>query len=100
MPHENFVIREQMVPMRDRVELCTLVISPKENTDALPIILRRTPYDPTGVLRRHVSSRLDVSVGYEFLGNDTIYVVNARFSIWSPDLWSQLRRRYMAPGTR
>lgn len=75
VPHDNFVIREQMVAMRDGVELYTMIISPKENTDALPIILRRTPYDPTGVLRRQVLSRLDVSLGYEYLGNDNIYVV-------------------------
>ena len=75
VPHDNFMIREEMVPMRDGVKLYTLIISPKENETALPIILRRTPYDATGVLRGHVSSRLDVNIGYEFLGNDYIYVV-------------------------
>jgi putative CocE/NonD family hydrolase len=75
VPHDNFLIREEMVPMRDGVKLYTLIISPKENDAALPIILRRTPYDATGVLRGHVSSRLDVNIGYEFLGNDYIYVV-------------------------
>jgi len=75
VPHDNFLIREEMVPMRDGVKLYTLVISPKENGAGLPIILRRTPYDATGVLRGHGSSRLDVNIGYEFLGNDYIYVV-------------------------
>jgi hypothetical protein len=75
VPHDNFLIREEMVPMRDGVKLYTLIISPKENKAALPVILRRTPYDATGVLRGHVSSRLDVNIGYEFLGNDYIYVV-------------------------
>jgi putative CocE/NonD family hydrolase len=73
--HDNFVVREEMVPMRDGVKLYTLIISPKESTGELPIVLRRTPYDATGVLRGHVSTRLDVSIGYEFLGDDYIYVV-------------------------
>ncbi len=75
VPHDDFVIREEMVPMRDDVELYTLIISPKEVKNALPILLRRTPYDATGVLRGHGSSRLDVKIGYEFLGHDYIYVV-------------------------
>ena len=53
----------------------TLIIIPKEKKAALPVLLRRTPYDATGVLRGHASSRLDVNIGYEFLGNDYIYVV-------------------------
>jgi len=75
VPHDDFVIREEMVPMRDGAKLYTLIIIPKEKKAALPIILRRTPYDATGVLRGHASSRLDVNVGYEFLGNDYVYVV-------------------------
>jgi putative CocE/NonD family hydrolase len=75
LPHDNFVIREEMVPMRDGVKLYTLILSPKENSEKLPIILRRTPYDSTGVLRGHASSRLDVNIGYEFLGDDYIYVI-------------------------
>ncbi|GAF77843.1 unnamed protein product, partial [marine sediment metagenome] len=72
---DNFVIREEMVPMRDGVKLYTLILSPKESTAKLPVILRRTPYDATGVLRGHTSSRLNVTIGYEFLGDDYIYVV-------------------------
>jgi putative CocE/NonD family hydrolase len=75
VPHDNFLIQEEMVPMRDGVKLYTLIISPKESKAALPMMLRRTPYDATGVLRGHVSSRLDVNIGYEFLGDDYIYVV-------------------------
>jgi len=73
--HDNFIVREEMVPMRDGVKLYTLIISPKECEAALPIVLRRTPYDATGVLRGHASSRLDVTIGFEFLGDDYIYVV-------------------------
>jgi putative CocE/NonD family hydrolase len=83
MPKDNFVVREEMVPMRDGTKLYTLIISPRESSTALPILLRRTPYDATGVLRGHKSSRLDVSIGYEYLGDDYIYVVQdirGRFS--------------------
>jgi putative CocE/NonD family hydrolase len=75
VPHDDFVIREEMVPMRDGAKLYTLIIIPKEKKAALPIVLRRTPYDATGVLSDRASSRLDVNVGYEFLGDDYIYVI-------------------------
>ncbi len=75
MPHDDFVIREEMVPMRDGAKLYTLILTPKEKKAPLPLLLRRTPYDATGVLRGHVSSRLDVNIGFEFLGNDYIYVI-------------------------
>ena len=73
--HDDFVIREEMVPMRDGAKLYTLIITPREKKTALPVVLRRTPYDATGVLRGHASSRLDVKIGYEFLGNDYTYVI-------------------------
>jgi len=75
VPHDDFVIREEMVPMRDGAKLYTLIISPKQQKAALPVLLRRTPYDATGVLRGHASSRLDVNIGYAFFGNDYVYVV-------------------------
>jgi putative CocE/NonD family hydrolase len=74
-PHDNFLVREELIPMRDGVRLYTLIISPKKSTGALPVILKRTPYDASGVLSGRVSSRMDVSVGREFLGDDYIYVV-------------------------
>ena len=37
-------VQEFMVPMRDGVHLQTVVITRKDQTDALPILLRRTPY--------------------------------------------------------
>lgn len=73
--HDNFVIRDAMVPMRDGVKLYTLIISPKENDGEFPVILKRTPYDASGDLSRHDSSRMDVTIGAQFLGNDYIYVV-------------------------
>jgi predicted acyl esterase len=37
-------LQEFMVPMRDGVHLQTVVITRKDQTNALPILLRRTPY--------------------------------------------------------
>jgi predicted acyl esterase len=39
VPHDDFVIREEMVPMRDGVKLYTLIIRPKESESELPIIV-------------------------------------------------------------
>jgi len=72
---DNFVIREEMIPMRDGVKLYTVIISPKQNTGAFPVMLKRTPYDASGDLSTRASSRLDVSIGSEFLGDDYIYIV-------------------------
>lgn len=72
---DNFVIREVMVPMRDGVKLYTLIISPKKNTGAFPVILKRTPYDASDNLNSRASSRLEVTIGRQFLGDDYIYVV-------------------------
>ncbi len=74
-PLDDFVIREAMVPMRDGVELYTLIITPKNDTGSLPVILKRTPYDASGALGGRMSSRLDINMGSEFLGDDYIYVV-------------------------
>jgi putative CocE/NonD family hydrolase len=72
---DNFVIRDAMIPMRDGAKLYTVIISPKNNTGAFPVMLKRTPYDASGDLNSHASSRLEVSMGRQFLGNDYIYVV-------------------------
>ena len=53
VPHDNFVIREEMVPMRDGVKLYTLILTPKDAKGELPILLKRTPYDATRALRGH-----------------------------------------------
>jgi len=74
-PHDDFVIREARVPMRDGVELYTLILSPKNAARRLPILLERTPYNATRALRGHASSRLSVTLGSKFLGTSYIYVV-------------------------
>ena len=81
--HDNFVIREEMVPMRDGVSLYTIIMSPKDSGGELPIILTRTPYNATGILGGHASSHLQVKSGTQFLGDDYIYVtqdIRGRFN--------------------
>ena len=64
--YDNFEIREEMVPMRDGVKLYTLILAPKNSTEPpLPILIKRTPYDATGALSGHSSSRLDGDAGQQ-----------------------------------
>ena len=75
VPHDDFIIREEMVPMRDGVKLYTLILMPKDAKGDLPILLERTPYDATRALAGHSSSHLDATLGISFVGNDYVYVV-------------------------
>ena len=74
-PHDDFRVREEMVPMRDGITLYTLILTPKNPTQPLPILLERTPYDATRALGDRPTSRLAVTLGHKFLGNDYIYAV-------------------------
>lgn len=74
-PHDDFNIREEMVPMRDGVKLYTLILTPKTSEGPLPILLERTPYDATRAIGDRPTSRLAVTLGRKFLGDDYIYVV-------------------------
>jgi len=81
--HDDFVVREEMVPMRDGVRLYTLILTPKNNSDTLPVILKRTPYDASGAVGGRISTNLDVTLGSEYLGDDYVYVfqdVRGRFN--------------------
>jgi putative CocE/NonD family hydrolase len=48
--------RREMVPMRDGVRLHTLIYAPKGHTDALPLLLLRTPYGIDGAAPRYFRS--------------------------------------------
>jgi len=41
----NYQVQEFMVPMRDGVHLQTVLISKANQTEPLPILMTRTPYD-------------------------------------------------------
>src|SRR3546814_4899266 len=49
--------REVMIPMRDGVELFTVIVVPRGAKDA-PIVLRRTPYNAAGRTSRMASPRM------------------------------------------
>src|SRR3546814_10273670 len=49
--------REVMIPMRDGVELFTVIVVPKGAKDA-PIVLSRTPYNAAGRTSRMASPRM------------------------------------------
>ncbi len=38
-PQDEFTVREEMVPMRDGVNLYTLILIPKDASEPLPILL-------------------------------------------------------------
>jgi putative CocE/NonD family hydrolase len=67
-----FEKREEMIPMRDGVRLHTLIFSPKDQSEALPILFNRTPYgiaqsSSDGINRRY---REFVKDGYIFVRQD------------------------------
>ena len=41
---DNYVKKEMMVPMRDGIKLFTSIYIPKDNSEAHPILMNRTPY--------------------------------------------------------
>jgi putative CocE/NonD family hydrolase len=71
---DDFVIREEMVPMRDGVKLYTLILVPKDPQGKLPILIERTPYDATRLLGGLPSTRLSANLGPKFVGGNYIFV--------------------------
>ncbi len=67
-----FTGRDAMIPMRDGAKLHTKVYVPKERTEALPIILLRTPYGIDSRAERHLRGYLRdlVEEGYVFAFQD------------------------------
>jgi putative CocE/NonD family hydrolase len=47
-PAAAFVVRDEMIPMRDGVKLFTKIFTPKDQRGPLPIVFRRTPYGIDG----------------------------------------------------
>src|SRR5712671_4002480 len=71
-PNVEFERREEMIRTRDGVRLDTVIFTPKGQTDALPILIDRTPYgvgqsNSDGVNRRY---RDLVKDGYIFVYQD------------------------------
>jgi len=47
-PADRFQVRDAMIPMRDGVRLHVKIFTPKDQREALPIIMSRTPYGVEG----------------------------------------------------
>ena len=71
----EYTAREVMLPMRDGVKLYTQIFEPAERSEALPILIRRTPYN-VGPLPRTTNaseigpSPLFAEEGYIFVRQD------------------------------
>ena len=72
VPQSPFVVEEVMIPMRDGVKLHTVILRPRDQKGALPILFGRTPYGtsgqaPAGVPRNWAALARD---GYIFVQQD------------------------------
>ena len=47
-PAAPFIVRDEMIPMRDGVKLFTKIFTPKNQSGPLPFVFRRTPYGIDG----------------------------------------------------
>ena len=68
---DPFVVREEMIPMRDGVRLHTKIFVPREPREPLPFIMLRTPYGiegPEGQLVTYLKALADE--GYIFVFQD------------------------------
>lgn len=74
-PLDDFILQEEMVPMRDGVRLYTLILIPKHAVEPLPILLERTPYNAAGAMGDRASTRLEVLRGLKYVGGNLIHAV-------------------------
>ncbi|MDH5248226.1 MAG: CocE/NonD family hydrolase [Cyclobacteriaceae bacterium] len=72
-PFDDFTIREEMIPMRDGVRLYTIILSPKNIKQALPMMLERTPYNAANTIGGPTAN-MDVVLGNKYIGDTFIYV--------------------------
>lgn len=73
----NYTKKEVYIPMRDGIKLFTSILMPKDNSEAHPILLKRTPYScspygedkmPTGISKSYLMSYL--KEGYVLIAQD------------------------------
>ncbi len=83
---DDFTFREEMVQMRGGVRLETLILTPKEHSEPLPILLERTSYDATWALGDRSTTALEVARSHKDLGGG--YTVMAQ----------DIRGRYRSEG--
>jgi len=79
----DFTIREEMIPMRDGIRLYTLILSPKDTSVPLPVLLLRTPYNAERSAGNLAVSSLQAALGARYMGPDYLYVfqdIRGRFN--------------------
>jgi uncharacterized protein len=70
-PAAAFVVRDEMIPMRDGAKLFTKIFTPRNQTGPLPFVFRRTPYGidgAAGSFTRYYTALADE--GYIFVFQD------------------------------
>jgi putative CocE/NonD family hydrolase len=70
-PADRFLVRDVMIPTRDGVRLHAKIFTPKDQREALPIMMSRTPYgvdDAAGNFRTYMKALADE--GYVFVFED------------------------------
>ena len=69
---DSFVLREEMIPMRDGVRLYTRILTPAATHDPLPIMFVRTPYGIDGATSRAMDAGMGFLAkdGYVFVYQD------------------------------
>lgn len=73
MLENNYVIREEMISMRDGIKLYTIIIIPMNTGKDMPILLERTPYDASGALGSN-TTKIELLLGNKFVLEECIYV--------------------------
>src|SRR5581483_8505648 len=65
----SFQKREELIRMRDGVRLYTVIFTPSNQTENLPIIIQRTPYGISGITSDGIGRELAAD-GYIFVYQD------------------------------
>ncbi|SHI62689.1 CocE/NonD family hydrolase [Pseudozobellia thermophila] len=80
---KNYDLKEYRIPMRDGVELFTVVYTPKDTSKKYPILLNRTCYNASKY------------TNYEYKGYPSKYLVEDGYIL----VFQDVRGRYMSGGT-
>jgi len=80
---EHFDKREQMIPMRDGIQLFTVIYIPKDQSKKYPILLNRTCYNASGYS------------DYRTHGQPSDFIVRDTYIL----VYQDVRGRYMSEGT-
>jgi putative CocE/NonD family hydrolase len=86
-PSDDFLIRAEMIPMRDGVKLHTVIVTSKSIASPQPILLMRTPYDASGRIGTAHRTSMAAMLGAKYAELDGY--------IW---VFQDIRGRYKSEG--